>query len=443
MHRCLCRPCRSSNPPTSRRHPLPPPHFPQGWRTPTPIQKAAVPHLLGGKDVVGLAQTGSGKTGAFAIPVLETLLRAPQPLFCLVLSPTRELAIQIAEQFEALGSGIGLRCVALVGGVDMLAQAVALGRKPHVVVGTPGRVVDHLSNTKGFSLGRLRHLVLDEADRLLNLDFEAEIDQILRVIPRDRHTQLFSATMTSKVQKLQRACLRDPVRVEVAAHNHQTADGLRQQYLFVPARHKDVYLAFLLSEMAGSTAMLFVRTCDGARRLALALRNLGIGAVPIHGQMGQPKRLAALNKFKAGEREVLVATDVASRGLDVPSVDLVVNVDVPANPKDYVHRVGRTARAGRSGRAITLVTQYDVETFQRIEELIQCKLEAYPADEAAVMLLLDRVGEANRLATLVMKEKDAASKVRAGKRGRGSGGDDDDAAGRLGLGGDARRGKRR
>lgn len=314
------------------------------------------PLSAAGQDVIGLAQTGSGKTGAFALPILQALLDKPQALFSLVLSPTRELAIQIAEQFEALGTGIGVKCAVLVGGIDMMAQAISLARRPHVVVGTPGRVVDHLTNTKGFSLRSLQHLVLDEADRLLNMDFEQEIDQILKVVPRDRRTQLFSATMTSKVAKLQRACLRNPVKVEVAA-KYTTVDTLRQQYMFVPSKYKDCYLTFLLTELAGCTGMIFTRTCDATRRMALMLRNLGFGAVPIHGQMSQPKRLAALNKFKAGERSLLVATDVASRGLDIPAVDVVINYDVPTNSKDYVHRVGRTARAGRSGRAVTIVTQ--------------------------------------------------------------------------------------
>jgi ATP-dependent RNA helicase DDX47/RRP3 len=399
-----------------------------GWRTPTPIQEAAVPAVLRGQDVVGLAQTGSGKTGAFALPILQALLDKPSPFFALVLSPTRELAIQIAEQFEALGAGAGVRCAVLVGGVDMMAQALALGRRPHVLVGTPGRVVDHLTNTKGFSIRGLAHLVLDEADRLLNMDFEQEIDAILKAAPRERRTQLFSATMTSKVAKLQRACLRDPVRVEVAS-KYATVDTLRQQYLFVPAKHKDCYLALLLTELAGASAIVFARTCDAARRLALLLRNLGFGAVPIHGQMGQPKRLAALNKFKAGERAILVATDVASRGLDIPAVDLVVNYDVPSNSKDYVHRVGRTARAGRSGRAVTIATQYDVEGVQRIEAALGATLESYPAEAVAALVLAERVNEAGRIAALQMREADArrkgAGEAKAGKRQSGSGGGGD------------------
>lgn len=389
-----------------------------GWKAPTQIQEQSIPPLLQGKDVIGLAQTGSGKTGAFALPIMEALMAKPQEFFALVLSPTRELAIQIAEQFEALGSGIGIKVAVLVGGVDIMAQAIALGRRPHVLVGTPGRVVDHLSNTKGFSLKTLKHLVLDEADKLLDMDFEQEIDQILKVIPRERRTQLFSATMTNKVQKLQRACLVSPVKVEVA-QKYSTVDTLRQQYLFIPAKYKDCYLAYILNELSGSTAMIFTRTCDSTRKMALMLRTLGFGAVPIHGQMSQPKRLGALNKFKSGERNLLVATDVASRGLDIPSVDVVINYDVPQNSKDYIHRVGRTARAGRSGRAVTLVTQYDVEFFQKIEHLTGLKMEQFEAERDEVLLLLERVNDALRLATMQMKESDPDRKGGGKRKGKG------------------------
>lgn len=390
-----------------------------GWKAPTPIQVDSIPHALAGKDMIGLAQTGSGKTAAFAIPIMQALLEKPQPLFACVLSPTRELAIQIAEQFEALGAGIGLKCAVVVGGIDMMAQAISLAKRPHVVVGTPGRLVDHLTNTKGFSLRTIKYLVLDEADRLLNMDFEKEIDEILKVAPRERKTYLFSATMTNKVAKLQRACLRNPVKVEVSS-KYSTVDTLKQQYLFVPAKYKDCYLVYLLNEMAGNTTMVFTRTCDATRRLALVLRNLGLEAIPISGQMSQPKRIGALNKFKAGERNILICTDVASRGLDIPSVDVVLNYDIPTNSKDYIHRVGRTARAGRSGRAISIVTQYDVELFLRIEQLIGKKLPGYTAEQEEVLMFLERVSEAQRLATNLMREKDAY------KKGKRKGGDDDE-----------------
>ena len=411
-----------------------------GWKAPSAIQTESIPQALQGKDVIGLAQTGSGKTGAFALPILQELLDSPQAFFALVLSPTRELAIQIAEQFEALGSGIGVKTATLVGGIDMMSQSIALGKRPHVVVGTPGRVVDHLTNTKGFGLKQLKVLCLDEADRLLNLDFEQEIDQILKVVPRDRRTQLFSATMTSKVAKLQRACLRNPVKVEVSA-KYSTVDSLKQNYLFVPAKHKDCYVNYLFDELSASTTMVFTRTCDQTRKLALVARNLGFGAVPIHGQMSQPKRLGALNKFKSGERNILVATDVASRGLDIPAVDVVINYDVPQNSKDYVHRVGRTARAGRSGLAVTLVTQYDVELYQKIERLIGKKLEAYNAPEEAVLLLNERVNEAQRIAANQMREADARGGGKKRHRDMGDG-DEEDRALMTIMGGGGRGGGR-
>jgi ATP-dependent RNA helicase DDX47/RRP3 len=200
--------------------------------------------------------------------------------------------------------------------------------------------------------------------------------------------------------------------VEVAA-KYSTVETLRQQYVFCPAKYKDCYLTFVLTELAGSSGIIFARTCEATRKVSLMLRNLGFGAIPIHGQMSQPKRLAALNKFKSGERGILVATDVASRGLDIPSVDLVINYDVPINSKDYVHRVGRTARAGRSGRAVTLVTQYDVEMIQKIEALIQLKLEVYPSEQESVLLFVERVSEAQRIATMQMKEADVKRKSKA------------------------------
>nr|GMC63584.1 DEAD-box ATP-dependent RNA helicase 10-like [Ipomoea batatas] len=382
-----------------------------GWKTASKIQAEAIPHALEGKDIIGLAQTGSGKTGAFAIPILQALIDAPQAFFACVLSPTRELAIQISQQFEALGAGIGVKCAALVGGLDQVQQSIMLGKRPHILVATPGRLLDHLSNTKGFSLRTLKYLVLDEADRLLNEDFEKALDEILNNTPRERRTYLFSATMTKKVRKLQRACLRNPVKIE-AASKYSTVDTLKQQYRFIPAKYKDCYLVYVLTEMSGSTSMVFTRTCDATRLLALMLRNLGLRAIPISGQMSQGKRLGALNQFKAGESNILICTDVASRGLDIPSVDVVINYDIPTNSKDYIHRVGRTARAGRSGVAISLVNQYELQWYLQIEKLIGKKLPDYPALEEEVLLFLDRVTEAKRISITKIKETGGKKKRR-------------------------------
>ena len=390
-----------------------------GWTAPTRIQAEALPVALSGRDLVGLAETGSGKTAAFALPILQALLDSPSRLAALVLAPTRELAFQIGETFDALGSALGLRTAVLVGGVDMVTQAIALARKPHVVIGTPGRVVDHLENTKGFSLGSLRFLVMDEADRMLSLDFEEAINTILGVVPRGggpagRRTCLFSATMTGKVAKLQRASLVDPVRVEVS-EKYGTVSSLVAQYVFLPAKHKDAYLALVAGDFAGQSMMVFAGTCASAQRAAGLLSQLGFATTCLHGQLPQPKRLAALAKFKGGGRTVLVATDVASRGLDIPSVDVVVNYDLPATGKDYVHRVGRTARAGRAGRAVTFVTQYDVELYEKIEKLLGKKLDAYPAREEDAMALLPRVEEAARAAAQKERDREEAGGGDGGK----------------------------
>ncbi|WFD36863.1 RNA helicase [Malassezia cuniculi] len=397
-----------------------------GFKKPTDIQAKAIPEALAGRDVIGLAQTGSGKTAAFSIPILQALWDNPQPLFACVIAPTRELSYQIAQQIEALGATIGARCATIVGGMDMMAQAIALSKRPHVIVATPGRLQDHLENTKGFSLRSLKYLVMDEADRLLDLDFGPIIDRLLQNIPKERRTMLFSATMTTKVAKLQRASLRSPVRVEIGT-KYSTVETLQQYYLFMPFAHKDTYLVHLANEQAGQSIIVFTRTVHDAQRLAILLRLLGFSAIPLHGQLSQTARLGALNKFKAGGRSIMVCTDVAARGLDIPSVDLVINFDIPTHSKDYIHRVGRTARAGRSGRSVTLVTQYDVELLQRIEAAIGKRLEEFPgSDREMVMLLSERVGEAQRAAQREIQDKGLGSAGGAGRRRRRQAGDDDD-----------------
>ncbi|KAI6132071.1 DEAD-domain-containing protein [Pisolithus croceorrhizus] len=316
------------------------------FKTPTEIQSQVLPHALQGRDIIGVAETGSGKTAAFALPILQKLWEEAKGTFrsC------------ISQQFESLGAAMGVRCLVLIGGVDKMPQAVALAKRPHIIVATPGRLNDHLQSTKGFSLRSLKFLVMDEADRLLDMDFGPEIDQILKVIPKERTTYLFSATMTTKVAKLQRASLSNPVRVE-------TVSTLLQYYLFVPLIHKDVHLIYLANE-----------TVHDAQRLSIMLRTLGFPAIPLHGQLSQSQRLGSLNKFKTGGRKVLVATDVASRGLDLPSVDVVINFDVPTHSKDYIHR-------------------YDVELLQRIEKVIEKKLDMWPVSKEEVMLLKQRLKE--------------------------------------------------
>lgn len=397
------------------------------YKYPTPIQEQSIPIALQDRDIIGLAETGSGKTAAFALPILQALLDKPQPLFGLILAPTRELAHQIGQAFEALGSLINLRCAVIVGGLDMVPQSIALGKKPHIIVATPGRLVDHLEKTKGFSLRTLKYLVMDEADRLLDLDFGPSIDKILKFIPRERRTYLFSATLSSKIESLQRASLRDPVRVSISTSKYQTVSTLLQHYVFIPHTQKDTYIVFLVNEHAGKSTIIFTRTVWETQRIAILLRTLGFGAIPLHGQLSQSSRLGALNKFRSGSRDILVATDVAARGLDIPKVDVVLNLDLPQDSKTYIHRVGRTARAGKSGVAISLVTQYDVEIYLRIEAALGKKLVEYPAEKEEVMAFQSRVEEAQRHARVEMKaftdEKgNKGSNSKNNKRGRMEGG---------------------
>merc|ERR1712000_464090 len=394
------------------------------YKHPTPIQAKSIPIALQDRDIIGLAETGSGKTAAFALPILQALLDKPQPLFGLVLAPTRELATRIGQSFEALGSLISLRCAVIVGGLDMVPQSIALSKKPHVIVATPGRLVDHLEKTKGFSLRTLKYLVMDEADRLLDMDFGPSINKILKFVPRERRTYLFSATMSSKVESLQRASLRDPAKVSISSNKYQTVSTLLQHYLFIPLVRKDTYLVHLVNEHAGRSMIIFTRTVWETQRISILLRTLGFGAIPLHGRLSQSARLGALNKFRAGTRSILVATDVAARGLDIPSVDVVMNLDLPQDSKTYVHRVGRTARAGKSGVAVSIVTQYDLEIYQRIEAALGQKLSEYPSVKEEVMAFQPRVEEAQRHARTEMREiseravKKKGGTMRAQRKGR-------------------------
>lgn len=301
----------------------------------------------------------------------------------------------------------------------MVSQSIALGKKPHIIVATPGRLLDHLENTKGFSLRTLKYLVMDEADRLLDMDFGPLLDKILKVLPRERRTFLFSATMSSKVESLQRASLSNPLRVSVSSNKYQTVSTLLQSYLFLPHKHKDIYLVYLLNEFVGQSTIIFTRTVHETQRISFLLRSLGFGAIPLHGQLSQSARLGALGKFRSRSRDILVATDVAARGLDIPSVDVVLNFDLPTDSKTYVHRVGRTARAGKSGVAISFVTQYDVEIWLRIEGALGKKLKEYELEKDEVMVLAERVGEAQRQAIMEMKNFDEKRGTKAKKFGKG------------------------
>lgn len=385
------------------------------YSKPTPIQAKSIPPALKGKDIIGLAQTGSGKTAAFAIPILNNLWYDQQPYYACILAPTRELAQQIKETFDSLGSLMGVRSVCIVGGMSMMDQARDLMRKPHIIIATPGRLMDHLENTKGFSLRKLKYLVMDEADRLLDMEFGPVLDRILKIIPtKGRITYLFSATMTSKIDKLQRASLTNPVKCAVS-NKYQTVDTLVQTLMVVPSGIKDTYLIYLLNEYMGKSMIVFTRTKANAERISALANLLEFNATALHGDLNQNQRTGALDLFKAGKKTILVATDVAARGLDIPSVDIVINYDIPVDSKSYIHRVGRTARAGRSGKSVSLVSQYDLELILRIEEVLGKKLPKETVDKDIILALRDSVDKANGE---VVKELSRRNKERAA-RGKG------------------------
>lgn len=335
-----------------------------GYAHPTPIQEQAIPAGLEGRDVVGIAQTGTGKTLAFGIPMLANL--EPGQIG-LVLVPTRELAVQVEESLAKLGA----RVVTLIGGVPMGPQISRLKSRPTIIVATPGRLIDHLQR-RTVHLGRVAIFVLDEADRMLDLGFAPAIRQIAESVPAERQTMLFSATMPRTIEGLASSYLTDPVRLE-ATPPGTVADRVEQELLVIDTAAKPAALREILHAHRG-TVLVFTRTRHGARRLAHTLRTQGHATAELHSDRTVSQRKAALNGFKSGEFRVLVATDIAARGLDVKEIALVVNYDLPGNPEDYVHRIGRTGRAGASGRAITFASPDQHRGVKEIETHLKLTL---------------------------------------------------------------------
>jgi ATP-dependent RNA helicase DDX49/DBP8 len=436
-----------------------------GFRRPTPIQSACIPAIMQGRDVMGCAETGSGKTAAFALPILNHLSMDPYGIFAVILTPTRELAIQISEQFGALGSPVGLRMCLIIGGVNMTNQSLALGRRPHIVIATPGRLRHHLEGPDPPNLSKAIYLVLDEADRLLSSGFGSELRAIISKMHKNRKTLLFSATLTESLSELEKMTLSNTLRFDLTL-TQKIPSRLQQQYLFMPAQVKMCFLTAVLqgiiaaqnnddddnigsgisqqlqsilgdgkisgkpqykkkkshgkkrhknndddefsikTQMKSKSSMIiFLGTCRRCQEISEILLQLGFDCVALHSMMSQERRAASLGKFKSNVCRILVATDVASRGLDIPAVDLVINLDLPKIAADYVHRVGRTARAGRGGRSLSFITQYDVELIQSIETFVGSKMtlsEEVVDDD--VVKFLNPVSKAMRIAQLKMME---------------------------------------
>jgi superfamily II DNA/RNA helicase len=357
-----------------------------GYEQMTPIQAQAIPVVLTGKDVMGAAQTGTGKTAAFSLPLLQRLLKhensstspARHPVRALVLLPTRELADQVAQQVKLYAKYTNLRSTVVFGGMDMKPQTAELKKGVEILVATPGRLLDHIE-AKNAILNQVEYVVLDEADRMLDIGFLPDLQRILSYLPKQRTTLLFSATFSPEIKRLAGSYLQDPVVVEVARPN-ATASTVEQHFFSVSDDDKRRAVKQIVRQRGIRQAFVFVNSKLGCARLARSLERDGLRAVAMHGDKSQDERLKALAAFKAGEVDLLVATDVAARGLDIKDVPAVFNFDVPFNPEDYVHRIGRTGRAGASGLAVTLVSPSDARLVADLEKLLKKKLEIEPVE---------------------------------------------------------------
>jgi len=338
------------------------------FKVPTPIQEQSIPPAIEGKDLVGLAQTGTGKTLAFGVPMIQAALRGRHGL---VILPTRELALQVEETFRKIGTPLGLRTALLIGGGSMHGQVQALRRSPMIILGTPGRMIDHLEQ-KTVSLRAVAVLVLDEADRMLDMGFAPQLKRILAEVPRDRQTMLFSATMPESIVRLAHSYMKLPLRIEIAPSG-TAVEKVTQELFFVSKADKPRLLEKLLSEYRGPV-LVFSRTKFGARKIAAGVRALGHTASELHSNKSLNQRREALDGFRNGKYRVLIATDIAARGIDVKGIELVLNYDLPMNAEDYVHRIGRTARAGAAGHAISFATPDQKGDVRDIERLMRSAL---------------------------------------------------------------------
>ncbi len=354
----------------------------EGYKNPTPIQQKAIPEVLAGRDLLGCAQTGTGKTAAFALPVLQHLSGRPRKgssrtaIRALVLAPTRELATQIGESFRNYGANLRLFTAVIFGGVGYEPQRRALRRGTDILVATPGRLED-LMEEGIVNLGSLEILVLDEADRMLDMGFIHAMRRILRAVPKERQTLFFSATMPKDIQQLAREILKNPAHVEVAPES-TTAEKIAQSVYMVPRNTKQSLLHHLLKDPAITRALVFTRTKHGADRVARNLERATVPADVIHGNRSQSQRQNALERFRTGRSRVLVATDIAARGIDVEGVSHVFNFDLPNVPEDYVHRIGRTARAGASGLAVSFCDGEERDFLRGIEKTIRMRVPVSP-----------------------------------------------------------------
>ena len=382
------------------------------FETPTPIQNATIPAALTGQDILGSAETGTGKTAAYLLPILHRLINSPRPRRprVLVLVPTRELALQVAEQAKQLGTGTGIRSVAVYGGVSLSNQEEALRRGVDIVIATPGRLLDHVER-RNLGFDDLQVLVLDEADRMLDIGFLPDIRRVVKMLPKERQTLLFSATL-QPIINLAYEVTRKAVRVEV--EKKVTPDAIEQAFFPVPEHLKMQLLKQLLEDNTMDSVLIFSRTKHRADKIVRDLQRAKIQAAVIHGNRSQSQRVAALEAFRHGKSRVLVATDIAARGIDVEGISHVINYDMPMQVEDYVHRIGRTGRAEADGRAYTFVTPVDAALARRIEAVTKRKLPRRTMDGIDYRTPAAKIPDADAIRRYVEANRRKAIGARAG-----------------------------
>ena len=398
-----------------------------GLKQPTPVQAATIPHIMAGRNVVAQSPTGSGKTASFALPMISELSRDPFGIFAVVLSPTRELAEQIAEQFKMFGSGMQISVCQVYGGLPFAPQAASIEKNPHVLIATPGRLLEHLKSSTRFSLQYLRFLVLDEVDRLFNEGFWGDVERIVSYLPSDRQTLLFSATMKAAIPlekvltKPESHLVRKPI--QETGSGHLSEDGftyfwrpsqgempkIEHLMMPVPAHMREVFLIVLLEDIQKqnefSQVLVFTNHCETAETVTLILRKLKFKTAMLHSKMEQDDRFQALKDFRAARQKILVATDVAARGLDIPFVDVVIHFNPPPDATIYVHRSGRTGRAGRSGKSILFInSQKDAKIVEQVEKEIGHELGVFEIDEKETIGRIKEIMNAKRDAKMIMSE---------------------------------------
>ena len=380
-----------------------------GFKDPSPVQQSAIPLILEGHDLIAQAQTGTGKTAAFAIPILN-MLQQNSDIEALIITPTRELAMQISDEVFKLGKFLRTKTICIYGGQSIKRQIDLLSKKPKVMVATPGRLLDHLRNDRIANFNP-RFIVLDESDEMLDMGFLESIEEIFRFIPAMRQTLLFSATMPTPIKNLAKKILNNPKSVKIAKVDITNAD-IEQKYYIINENERDDAIMRLLDFVASKKCIVFTRTKKEADILADLLKSKGYKATALHGDMEQRDRRAAMSAFKENRVEILVATDVASRGLDISNVSYVFNYHLPLNPDSYVHRIGRTGRAGKKGVAITLVTPLEFKDLKRIKEQIKTNLELFTLDESDESNAnIDIFGESNKFSAKDNSDLDIISAI--------------------------------